>query len=59
MSEEVKAEKKEAVVAQNGVIVFGGGIDSDRWMADAKAEGYKVTPMLGHAILYKDSKGTK
>ena len=52
-----KVEKKEPdAIPQNGVIVFGGGLDAEYWMAEARAEGFKVTPTPEYAILYKEPK---
>jgi len=41
---------------QNGVIVFGAGIDPDEWSKRARDEGYEVTQMIGHAVLFKADK---
>ena len=56
---EPEKAKEPENVHQDGVIVFGGGLDAEHWMAEAKAEGYKVESMPGYATLHREPKESK
>ena len=38
---------------QYGFIVFGAGMNSRQWIADAKAQGYRVLLADGHVQLWR------
>lgn len=63
---EPEKAKEPEVIHQDGVIVFGAGLNAEHWMAEAKAEGYKVTPVGNcseagyvYATLHRESKESK
>ncbi len=43
----------KATMKQYGFIVFGAGMNTRRWLDDAKAQGYRILLADNHAQLWK------